>query len=408
MFSAGVTEVSIPAEGEVVENSDKSVEQNMTTIVEHADSNVYAEWVTSNNFLRAGQELIVIHRPAVSNGNSNWPLRSNSVASAQDQEESMQNQSLTLLQANSKRKKDDEPGKKKRWYRQKFCDSWLSDERFKDWIGKVSDDVYKVYCRFCKVELRAGCSELLKHLKTKYHIDATNQDRSSPKELCYIVEQQVEEHQVDIEPGSVDSSQQIEHFSIQEQKFDSVGDGQGVEQICEANEVRRVQILRPIPAFRTPAIVDGVLKEISLLDYLGRFVLLTFYITDFEHSSINLVQELILLQSEFEKHNCVLLAASGDSVVTHKAWISSISDNGPKFPIPLIGDYNKSVAKSFGVYDEESGCAIPSTFLIDPKGRLRHMTVNDLSVTVSPGQLENCLKNLKVIDSKKIESPLIC
>ena len=48
--------------------------------------------------------------------------------------------------------------------------------------------------------------------------------------------------------------------------------------------------------------------------------------------------------------------------------------------IPILSDLTKSIAKDYGVLIEEAGIALRGTFIIDPKGVLRQITVNDLPV----------------------------
>lgn len=58
-----------------------------------------------------------------------------------------------------------------KWYKQKFRESWLLDDRFKNWLVSVPDDPYRAKCKLCNADLRAGKSELEKHAKTKHHRD---------------------------------------------------------------------------------------------------------------------------------------------------------------------------------------------------------------------------------------------
>jgi peroxiredoxin (alkyl hydroperoxide reductase subunit C) len=48
--------------------------------------------------------------------------------------------------------------------------------------------------------------------------------------------------------------------------------------------------------------------------------------------------------------------------------------------IPLLADKNAKIAKSYGVYDEESGIPFRGLFIIDDKQNLRQITINDLPV----------------------------
>lgn len=48
--------------------------------------------------------------------------------------------------------------------------------------------------------------------------------------------------------------------------------------------------------------------------------------------------------------------------------------------IPLLADKSMSIARSYGVLDEASGVPFRGLFIIDKKGLLRQITINDLPV----------------------------
>ncbi|OQR72668.1 hypothetical protein BIW11_01258 [Tropilaelaps mercedesae] len=460
---------SVPAEGEILEMGEKVVEGGMQPVVSvvsgQTAGDMEQEWVTAEgNFLSGGQDLIVVTQSPNGNVITQSTYRSSAVAAAALAEVDDTTEVVAVLESAGKKRRlkgsPEEEGvpRLKRWYRQKFCEAWTLDERFKDWIARVSNDPYKAYCRYCKVELRAGSSEFLRHMKTKYHSDVQTQNSrqhhqqqtvSPSKELYCVLEehnsaqdgttqmvgqvvqyeggvqfmeygeslQQRHEHEMSANAVHDDRS----HIATQHQQTQqssspphqqmlhghqptiAIAAGQPsppfdvVLPQRDDWELTKLHIMKPAPAFRGKAFAEGAVKDIRLSDYLGKFVLLTFYTDDFNSNSVNLLQELIAHHSEFTKLGCVLLAASTNSVLTHKAWATSISDNSAKIPIALVADFNKKVSLAFGVYDEESGYAFPSSFLIDTRGYLRHMVVHDLSRTIS---LDEPLRFLRSILKK--------
>jgi peroxiredoxin 1 len=48
--------------------------------------------------------------------------------------------------------------------------------------------------------------------------------------------------------------------------------------------------------------------------------------------------------------------------------------------IPLLADKSFKASRDYGVLDEESGVTFRGLFIIDPKGTLRQITINDLPV----------------------------
>lgn len=51
-----------------------------------------------------------------------------------------------------------------------------------------------------------------------------------------------------------------------------------------------------------------------------------------------------------------------------------------KLEYPLLSDFNKSIARDYGILVEDAGLALRGLFIIDPKGIVRQITINDLSV----------------------------
>lgn len=85
---------------------------------------------------------------------------------------------------------------------------------------------------------------------------------------------------------------------------------------------------------------------------------------------------------EFHQRGCEVVGCSVDSEYSHLAWINTPREKGglSGVKIPLVADLTKSIAKSYGVLLEEDGVALRGMFLIDPKGNLRQITINDLPV----------------------------
>ncbi|KAF6211080.1 hypothetical protein GE061_014193 [Apolygus lucorum] len=48
--------------------------------------------------------------------------------------------------------------------------------------------------------------------------------------------------------------------------------------------------------------------------------------------------------------------------------------------IPLLADKTGKIAREYGIYDEDTGIPFRGLFIIDGKGILRQITVNDLPV----------------------------
>ena len=89
-----------------------------------------------------------------------------------------------------------------------------------------------------------------------------------------------------------------------------------------------VLVGKTAPSFKVTAVFKGEFKEISLEDYLGKYVVLFFYPLDFTFvcpTELHAFQEKL---NEFEKLNTIVLGCSVDSQFSHKAWLSTPKEKG--------------------------------------------------------------------------------
>jgi len=139
---------------------------------------------------------------------------------------------------------------------------------------------------------------------------------------------------------------------------------------------------KPAPAFSGTAVVDGQFKDISLSQYHGKYVVLFFYPLDFTFVCPTEIIAFSDRVEEFKNIGCEVIAASCDSHFSHLAWVNTPRKEGGlgSMSIPLLADKSGKIAKSYGVYNEETGIPFRGLFIIDTKGNLRQITVNDLPV----------------------------
>lgn len=137
------------------------------------------------------------------------------------------------------------------------------------------------------------------------------------------------------------------------------------------------------PDFTADAVVgDGEFKQVSLSDYRGKCVVLFFYPADFSFICPTEITEFSKRDKEFREANAVVLGASTDSRLSHRAWLRS--GLGP-LAHPLIADFNKTIARDYDAL-EADGTAQRATFIIDDAGIVRHASYNDDRVGRSVGE----------------------
>jgi peroxiredoxin 2/4 len=137
-----------------------------------------------------------------------------------------------------------------------------------------------------------------------------------------------------------------------------------------------LQIGKAAPDFTAQAVVNGEIKDISLKDYKGQWVVLFFYPLDFTFVCPTEIQGFNQHYDAFKALNCQILGASVDSVYSHLDWLKDLG----QLQFPLVSDLTKRISRDYGILIEDKGISLRGAFIIDPEGNLRSYVVNDLSV----------------------------
>eukprot|EP01124_Arcella_intermedia_P017577 TRINITY_DN24345_c0_g1_i1.p1 TRINITY_DN24345_c0_g1~~TRINITY_DN24345_c0_g1_i1.p1 ORF type:complete len:198 (+),score=21.40 TRINITY_DN24345_c0_g1_i1:48-641(+) len=135
----------------------------------------------------------------------------------------------------------------------------------------------------------------------------------------------------------------------------------------------------PAPKFTADALVGGQFKSISLDDYKGKWVVLFFYPLDFTFVCPTEIIAFSEAAAQFSKINTEVIGVSVDSNFTHLAWVNTPRKQGGlgEIHIPLIGDVDKRVSTAYGALYKNTGHTLRATYVIDPTGTVRHVTLND-------------------------------
>jgi alkyl hydroperoxide reductase subunit AhpC len=142
-----------------------------------------------------------------------------------------------------------------------------------------------------------------------------------------------------------------------------------------------VHVQKPAPQFKTTALVEGDFKQLGLDDYKGKYLVLFFYPLDFTFVCPTEILAFSDRAEEFRAIGCEVVACSIDSHFTHLAWTQTARKQGgiEGIKIPLLADVSHKIADDYGVL-LEGGIALRGLFIIDPKGNVRHVTINDLPI----------------------------
>ena len=140
------------------------------------------------------------------------------------------------------------------------------------------------------------------------------------------------------------------------------------------------------PEFSAPA-SNG--STVSLKDYVGKGnIILYFYPKDDTPGCTKEACGIRDTFSEFKGLNATVFGVSFDSVESHKQFIEKY-----KLPFVLLADTDKSVAKLYGVADENSKVASRVTFVIDKSGKIAYVNPK-VNPATHAAELQAVLKNL--------------
>lgn len=159
-------------------------------------------------------------------------------------------------------------------------------------------------------------------------------------------------------------------------------------------------VREPAPTFSGQAVVGGSIKNIDMSDYNGKYIVLLFYPSDFTFVCPTEVIAFSDRSGEFEAINTQVIALSCDSAHTHLAWVNTPRKKGGvgEMNIPLLSDKTMEIARDYGVLIEDMGVTMRGLFIIDPKGILRHSTINDLPVGRSVDETLRVVKAFQYAD----------
>ncbi|KAL0270270.1 UNVERIFIED_CONTAM: hypothetical protein PYX00_007736 [Menopon gallinae] len=164
--------------------------------------------------------------------------------------------------------------------------------------------------------------------------------------------------------------------------------------------LQAVKVQGPAPDFKGTAAFKQEFKEIKLADYKGKYLIFFFYPLDF---TFVCPTELIAFSDkyeEFQKIGAELLACSTDSHFCHLAWMNTAKKDGGvgELKYPLLSDFTKTISREYDVLIEASGIALRGLFIIDGKGIVRSIMVNDLPVGRSVDEVLRLVKAFQFND----------
>lgn len=164
-------------------------------------------------------------------------------------------------------------------------------------------------------------------------------------------------------------------------------------------------IRRSFPEFKLKAVqgteVNEAFSEVSSADYRGKWLLVFFYPKDFTFVCPTEIKGFGDLNQEFKDRDTQVLGASTDSEFVHLAWLQQ-KEELKNLPFPLLSDIKRELSQKLGILDEEEGVALRATYIIDPEGIIRYVSVNDMNVGRNPKEV------LRILDALQTDELCPC
>jgi peroxiredoxin (alkyl hydroperoxide reductase subunit C) len=138
-----------------------------------------------------------------------------------------------------------------------------------------------------------------------------------------------------------------------------------------------------VPAFDLESVVSieqG--KEFLRLNqgsYAGKWLVLFAWPMDFTFICPTEIAEFGRRNGDFLDRDAQILGLSTDSHFVHLAWRKQHPDL-KALPFPMLADTKRELTQSLGILHKQDGVALRATFIVDPEGVIRWVSVNDLSV----------------------------
>ena len=140
--------------------------------------------------------------------------------------------------------------------------------------------------------------------------------------------------------------------------------------------------------------LNKAFKAISSSDYAGKWKLFFFWPKDFTFVCPTEIAAFGKLNKEFLDRDCQILGVSTDSEFVHRAWRESHEDL-KSLPFPMLADIKREMCSELGILDAKEGVAQRATYLVDPEGIIRFVSVYDLSVGRNPQEVLRALDALQ-------------
>ncbi len=137
------------------------------------------------------------------------------------------------------------------------------------------------------------------------------------------------------------------------------------------------------PAFNLKATVstdiNDAFADVSNASYAGKWLVVFFWPKDFTFVCPTEIEAFGEMNDAFQQRKTQVLGASVDSEFVHLAWRQN-NKSLSNLPFPMLADIKRDLSASLGIIDPEAGVSQRATYIVDPDGVVRFVSVTDLNV----------------------------
>lgn len=172
-------------------------------------------------------------------------------------------------------------------------------------------------------------------------------------------------------------------------------------------ENRILSVGSQFPSFEKTAVVsiekgkefDDVSSERFIKN--GRWMVMFWWPKDFTFVCPTEIAEFNKHFADFQDRDTDLVGASTDSEFVHLAWRNN-HDDLRNLRFPMLADTSKSLANELGILENHEKVAYRATYIVDPQGIIRWVSLYDLNVG------RNVEEVLRVLDALQTDELCPC
>jgi peroxiredoxin (alkyl hydroperoxide reductase subunit C) len=157
-----------------------------------------------------------------------------------------------------------------------------------------------------------------------------------------------------------------------------------------------------LPEFSLQAVVSlekgREFETFTQQSFEGKWKVLFFWPMDFTFVCPTEIAAFGKRDADFKDRDAQVLGVSTDTHFVHLAWRRDHADLR-ELPFPMLADTKRELSTALGVLHKTEGVPLRATFLVDPQGVIRHVSVNDLSVGRS---VEETLRVLDALQTDEL------